>query len=413
MAQTQANVAGLFKETYREVIPILYETGQAFGNRVQTRADVERAGPRTLRLPKKMYNGGQFRTFAQDGGDMGRGSAAVWDTATLTPIPTLIALEQNKSVKWNTANDAIATHNAAKDLLTDGMEEYKTHLDRNLQGSGNGVLATCASNAGLVVTFTAPIGSRRLRPGSYYQVYNTGLTVNRGKMLCTSVNYPGREATFDAFPAGFTVGSDVLMPDGVSGATPTWLYGLRYHHNSAATGLWMTLSRVTYPQIRTSEVVATGALVPNYIRLLKDRMELVRGPEMWQSGKWEWYIPTAQRHAYESLGIAQTRFDRGTEHQGLEMMFNIDKLSIDGMSVLTSSNADPSFMDLVDWKNWGRGETLPIGLYTVEDDSVFQVYGASGGLAAAELVYICQIAQYFVDDPGRAGYISSLAYTNY
>ena len=65
-------------------------------------------------------------------------------------------------------------------------------------------------------------------------------------------------------------------------------------------------------------------------------------------------------------------------------------------------------MDLIDWKNWGRGETLPIGLYTVEDDSVFQIYGASGGLAAAEITYIAQIAQYFVDDPSRAGYVSSL-----
>ena len=86
----------------------------------------------------------------------------------------------------------------------------------------------------------------------------------------------------------------------------------------------------------------------------------------------------------------------------------MDKLSIDGMSVLVSTNADPTRIDLIDWNNWGRGETLPLGLYTVEDDSVFQVYGASGGLAAAELTYIAQISQVFVDDPSRGGYISSL-----
>ena len=408
MAQTQANVAALFKETYREVIPILFEVEDDFCSRIESRADVERAGPRTLRLPKKMYNGGQFRTFSPDGGDMGRGNAAVYDAATLTPLPTLIALEQNKSVKWNTANDAIAVHNAAKDLLTDGMEEYKAHLDRHLMTAGDGVLATSTANSAPTVTFgTSGIGSRLLRSGNRYSFYDTTLATNRGMQTCVSVDYPNRKATFDALPAGFTNG-DKLLVDNITGATPTWLYGLKYHHNSAATGTWMGLNRATYPQIRTPEVVASGALTPAHIRIAKSLVELNRGGKVWSTGKWEWFLSPAQRKAYEDLGIAQTRFDRGAQHQGLEMMFNMDKLSIDGMSVLVSVNADPTRIDLIDWNNWGRGETLPLGLYTVEDDSVFQIYGASGGLAAAEITYIAQIAQYFVGDPSRAAIISSL-----
>lgn len=408
MAQTQANVAALFKETYREVIPVLFEAEKDFCSNIQSRADVERAGPRTLRLPKKMSNGGQFRTFSPDGGDMGRGNAAVYDAAVLTPLPTLIALEQNKSVKWNTANDSIAVHNAAKDLLTDGMEEYKTHLDRHLMTSGNGVLAVSASAAGTVVTMTSPIGSRLLRPNNNYTVYDTTLATNRGMAFCTSVDYPNKTATFSSLPAGYVAGSDCFLVDNITGATPTWLYGIKYHHNAAVTGNWMGMNRATYPQIRTPAVTAAGALAPYHIRLIKSLMELNRGPKVWQNGKWQWFIPPAQRQAYEDIGISQTRYDRGSDHPGMEAMFNVDKLSIDGMSVLCSTNADPSRMDLIDWKNWGRGETLPVGLYTVEDDSVFQIYGASGGLAAAEITYIAQIAQYFVDDPSRAGYVASL-----
>jgi len=408
MAQTQANVAALFKETYREVIPVLFEAEQDFCSNIQSRADVERAGPRTLRLPKKMSNGGMFRTFSPDGGDMGRGNAAVYDAAVLTPLPTLIALEQNKSVKWNTANDSIAVHNAAKDLLTDGMEEYKTHLDRHLMTAGDGVLAVSASAAGTVVTMTSPVGSRLLRANNNYTVYDTTLATNRGMAFCTSVDYPNKTATFSSLPAGYTAGSDKFLIDNITGATPTWLYGIKYHHNSAVTGNWMGMNRATYPQIRTPYVTAAGALAPYHIRLVKSLMELSRGPKIWDGGKWQWFIPPAQRQAYEDIGISQTRYDRGSDHPGMEAMFNVKKLSIDGMSVLCSTNADPSRMDLIDWKNWGRGETLPIGLYTVEDDSVFQIYGASGGLAAAEICYIAQIAQYFVDDPSRAGLISSL-----
>jgi len=408
MAQTQANVAALFKETYREVIPVLFEAEQDFCSNIQSRADVERAGPRTLRLPKKMSNGGMFRTFSPDGGDMGRGNAAVYDAAVLTPLPTLIALEQNKSVKWNTANDSIAVHNAAKDLLTDGMEEYKTHLDRHLMTAGDGVLAVSASAAGTVVTMTSPVGSRLLRANNNYTVYDSTLATNRGMAFCTSVDYPNKTATFSSLPAGYTAGSDKFLIDNITGATPTWLYGIKYHHNSAVTGNWMGMNRATYPQVRTPYVTAAGALAPYHIRLVKSLMELSRGPKIWDGGKWQWFIPPAQRQAYEDIGISQTRYDRGSDHPGMEAMFNVKKLSIDGMSVLCSTNADPSRMDLIDWKNWGRGETLPIGLYTVEDDSVFQIYGASGGLAAAEICYIAQIAQYFVDDPSRAGLISSL-----
>ncbi len=408
MAQTQANVAALFKETYREVIPVLFEAEQDFCSNIQSRADVERAGPRTLRLPKKMSNGGMFRTFSPDGGDMGRGNAAVYDAAVLTPLPTLIALEQNKSVKWNTANDSIAVHNAAKDLLTDGMEEYKTHLDRHLMTAGDGVLAVSASAAGTVVTMTSPVGSRLLRANNNYTVYDTTLATNRGMAFCTSVDYPNKTATFASLPAGYTAGSDKFLIDNITGATPTWLYGIKYHHSAAVTGNWMGMNRATYPQIRTPSVTAAGALAPYHIRLVKSFMELSRGPKIWDGGKWQWFIPPAQRQAYEDIGISQTRYDRGSDHPGMEAMFNVKKLSIDGMSVLCSTNADPSRMDLIDWKNWGRGETLPIGLYTVEDDSVFQIYGASGGLAAAEITYIAQIAQYFVDDPSRAGVIGSL-----
>lgn len=410
MSQTQANVAALFKQTYREAIPVLFEVEEDFCSMFNAKADIEKAGPNTLIAPLKISNGGQFRTFSQDGGDMGRGSAAVYEKAVLTPLPYLIGLEMNKSVKWNTANDAIAVHNAAKDLLVDGMAELKTQLDRNLMTAGDGVLAvTSTSVSAPTVVMTAYVGSRLLRPGSYYTFYSTNLATNRGTALCTAVNYPSRTATFDALPAGYTDG-DKILPDGISGATPTWLYGLKYHHNSAATGTWMGLNRATYAQIRTPQVAAGSAsLSTSHIRLLKSKIELLRGAKVWNTGKWQWFMSPAQRQAYEELGLQFVRYDKGSEHKGLEAMFNMDKMSIDGMPVMVSSNADPARIDLIDWSNWYKGETLPVGLYTVDDNSTFAVYGASGGLAAAEITYLAGIMQVGLDDPQRGGYIDGLA----
>lgn len=411
MAQTQANVAALFKQTYREAIPMLFEVEDDFCSQINAKADIEKAGPNTLIIPKKMTNGGMFRSFSPDGGDMGRGSGATYDRANLTPLPVLIALELNKAVKWNTANDAIAVHNAAKDLLTDGMEEFKAHLDRNLMTAGNGVLATSSAVVGTTVTFQAPFGSRLLRPGSAYTVYDTNLLINRGTMVCLTVDYPNRQATFDAIVAGFVAASDVLMPDGLTGATPTWIFGLPYHHNSSAVGFWMGLNRATYPQIRTSQIAAGGAaLSTSHIRLLKSRIELLRGGKVWSTGKWQWFMSPAQRQAYEELGLQFARYEKGSEHKGLEAMFDVGKLTIDGMPVMVSVNANPARIDLIDWSNWFKGETLPVGLYTVDDASTFQIYGASGGLAAAEIMYIANLAQYGVDDNQRGGYIDGLSF---
>lgn len=411
MAQTQANVAALFKQTYREAIPMLFEVEQDFCSNVQARADLEKAGPATLIIPKKMTNGGQFRTFSPDGGDMGRGSGATYAQASMTPLPVLIALELNKSVKWNTANDSIAVHNAAKDLLTDGMEEFKAHLDRHLMTSGNGVLAQSASAVSTLVTMTAPVGSRLLRPGSAYSVYDSTLATNRGTAVCLSVDYPNRKATFDSMPGGYTAGSDYFLPDGITGATPTWIYGLKYWHSSAATGYFNGLDRATYPQLRTPQVAAaSAALATSHIRLAKSKIELLRGGKVWSTGKWQWFMSPAQRQAYEELGLQYSKFERGAEHQGLEAMFNVGKITIDGTDVMVSVNADPSRVDLIDWSNIFKGETLPVGLYDVDGLSTFPVYGASGGLAAAEILYLANIAQYSIDDPQRGVYIDGLSY---
>lgn len=411
MAQTQANVAALFKQTYREAIPMLFEVEEDFCSMIRARADLEKAGPATLIVPKKMTNGGQFRTFSMDGGDMGRGSGATYAQASITPLPMLIALELNKSVKWNTANDAIAVHNAAKDLLTDGMEEYKAHLDRNLMTAGDGVLAVSASAASTTVTFAAPMGSRLLRPGSYYSVYDTGLSTNRGTMLCESVDYPSRKATFNALPGGYTAGSDKLLPDGISGATPTWIKGIKYWHSSSASGYFDGLDRATYAQLRTPQVAAgSAALSTSHIRLLKSKIELLRGGKVWSTGKWQWFMSPAQRQAYEELGLQLAKYEKGSEHKGLEAMFDVGKLTIDGMPVMVSVNADPARIDLIDWSNVYKAETLPVGLYDVDGNSTFAVYGASGGLAAAEILYIANVAQYSVDDPQRGGYIDGLNY---
>lgn len=412
MPQTQANVLALQKETYRAIVPKLFEDVDAFYARVKSK-NVEKAGPRTLRLPKKIRPGGQFRFFSTDGGDMGRGSAAQYDVCTLTPLSVLEAIEINKSVEYNTANNEIAVENAVKDALADAMDEFKAQHDKLLQTAGDGVLGTIASGSATTTwVMAAPFGPRLLRIGSKVNAYNAALTTQRtgGTTSPTilSIDYVAGTVTVDGNPTGL-IDTDVIVSEGLTGSTPVGIFGLPYHHNSASTGTYMGLSRVTYPELRTPSIAVSAALTLAPLRQIQMNIEQLRGPEVWDTGQWEWYGHQAQQQAYEELGIQVTEWDKASGNDAYDGLFDRKKLRIGGFRMMTSGNANPTRLDLIDWKNWGSGETVPVGLYDVEDMTTFPIYGVSGGLAAATIFYLIHIVQYFVDDPQRAGYLSSLS----
>lgn len=196
--------------------------------------------------------------------------------------------------------------------------------------------------------------------------------------------------------------------DGVTAPTPTWINGLANLSSSASSGLVMALNRATYPQIRTPSITASSAVTPAMLRACINAVEIVRGPQVWDSGDWSIYGNPAQRQSVEEIFFSMSIYDKA-KGEGGDVLFDVDKLRVNGFKYLSSSNADPTRLDLVDFKNWFIGETLPVGLYDVEDDTMFPIYGASGGLAAAEIFYVLGILDFGVDDFQRASYISSLS----
>src|SRR5437899_12169296 len=68
--------------------------------------------------------------------------------------------------------------------------------------------------------------------------------------------------TVDNVPAG-TVAGDVIVHDGLAGAQPVSLFGIKYHQNNATTGTWLHPNRATYPlQLPTPRVHARNAALP-------------------------------------------------------------------------------------------------------------------------------------------------------
>jgi hypothetical protein len=407
---TNAAAQALFKERYRDVVPALFEAGYEFCRLIEKKTDVEVVNnQKGLVIAKKLKPGGQVRTFEPDGGDLGRGTGAQYAKATLTPIPLLVALEATRATMWNTASDNIAIKNAIKDQLTDGTTEYKAQYDRYIFGDGTGVMATVASGgAGTTPVMTAPVGTRWLRQGHKYSVYDTTLAAKKDTVTVDSLTHPTRTANILVAAAGGAAAGDKYLPEGVTGANPVWFNGFRYHFSSATTGSWMGISR-TNPQLNTIEVNAGGQLSQAHVRALRNRMRLFRGSQIFKSGDWRFVVNPAQLHAYEQIAWTLNFIPKGPkERSGVDVMYDPEAMTIDGVAVEVQDNQRPDTIDLTNLKNWYRVETVAFGLYTVQDISTFPVYGASGGLSATDITYLCGISQFGVDDPGAGGYISSL-----
>src|SRR2546427_126145 len=327
-AQANANVVALQLEKVRDKVPLLYERDDILLTMIQQRGDVEKVSSRNMRLPLQVNPGGKAGSYNADGGDLGRGSGTAYDVAQVSPIFFRFAIEITKLVEYATTGRERAIENATKREVANGMKQFRAFLDKLMQTAGNGVLGTISSFASTTWTMATPPGAALVYVGQTIQVYDSTLTTNRGTANVTAADpiSPTQTITVDVNPAGLTNG-DVLVHDGLSGAQPVSLFGIKYHQNNATTGAWLNLNRATYPvQLATPSV-----------------------------------------------------------------------------------NADQTRVDFLDLSHWGRAVLKDIDFYEVNGNTVFPIYGASGGLAASYIFYFDTAFQVWDDSPRTGAFIDTLA----
>lgn len=304
-----------------------------------------------------------------------------------------------------------AVEDAAKRNVADAMKQFRRDIDAALQTAGNGVLATVATVNTGTNTLTlneAPFGARLIRTNQNIQVYDPTLTTNRGEITAQAVtNSLGATPTLvasGALPAG-TAAGDVLVVDGVSGASPTFIYGIPYHHNSATSGSWMGISRSQPYAVANGVNANNAALTLPVLRLAFNQVRQAIGVD--SLGNLIWHGHPTQVAAYEELGFVISEIEKGGANQDLDLLFR--NKTIGGVRVKENIHADVSRLDLVNLETWGRVEWLPIDYYEIGGQTVFPVYGVSGGIAASYLFYLVTGVQFFVDNPRAISSVTSLA----
>jgi hypothetical protein len=367
-----------------------------------------------MRLPLQVNPGGKAGSYNADGGDLGRGSGTAYDVAQVSPIFFRFAIEITKLVEYATTGRERAIENAAKREVANGMKQFRAFLDKLMQTAGNGVLGTINSIASTTFTMAVPSGAALVYVGQTVQIYDTTLTTNRGTCNVTAADpINAQTITVDVVPGG-TVATDVIVHDGLSGAQPVSLFGIKYHQNAATTGTWLNLNRATYPQqLQTPRVNAgNAALVPGHARLAINKVRKALGIN--HLGKLIAYTSVEQEHAWENLGITVSQIVKegpGGRASDLDMLFS-GKKTMSGIPIKSSVNADQTRVDFLDLSHWGRAVMKDIDFFEVGGQTVFPIYGASGGISASFIFYFDTGFQVWNDSPRSGSFIDSLARPN-
>jgi hypothetical protein len=415
-AQANANVIALQLEKVRDKVPLLYERDDILLTMIQQRGDVEKVSSRNMRLPLQVNPGGKAGSYNADGGDLGRGSGTQYDVAQVSPIFFRFAIEITKLVEYATTGRERAIENAAKREVANGMKQFRAFLDKLMQTAGNGVLGTINSVSGSTFTMAVPSGAALVYPGQTIQIYDTTLTTNRNvaasvtTTVLTADPVTTQQITVDNVPTG-TVATDVIVHDGLTGAQPVSLFGIKYHQNNATTGTWLNLNRATYPiQLATPRVNAgNAALTPSNVRLAINKVRKSLGIN--HIAKLIAYMAVEQEHAWENLGITVSQIIKeggAGDGNDLDLLFSGRK-TMSGIPIKSSVNADQTRVDFLDLAHWGRAVLKDIDFYEVNGNTVFPIYGASGGLAASYIFYFDTAFQVWDDSPRTGAFIDTLA----
>lgn len=410
MALVEQNVAALELERVLPKVRQVFERDDKFYANIKKR-DVEKISNRQMRVPLELRPGGSFQYFNADGGDLGRGGGPQFDKAVVQAVFMSENIEYTKLAEWATDDDRKAVINSVRRLTATALDEMRRQLDSQMMQVGTGAIGTITvvATAAGVDTYTCTtdgFGVRLMRYGQTVQVYDATLATLRGSGLITKWDVENK--TVDVTPAiAGAIATDIVVTNGISAPTAyPGLFGVPYHHSNASTGTWLGFPRSTTPEIRSNRVnAASAALSLPLPRLAINKIGNRVGIDNSFSPN-AWTHP-AQKQAYEAIGQLVQVIYKEPKEQALDLYF--DKMQMAGAPVKCSFSWDKTRIDFVTDDVWGRAEILPIGFYTTDGRKIFEIRGASGGVATADIFYMVVGMQTFVSNPAATAYIDTLS----
>lgn len=421
MALTHAQVVATELERVEPKLTTLFDYDDTFYREIERATDAEVVSSKDLRLPLEIRPGGLFGHFDPDGGDLGLGEGPTFDKALVPVVYLKHAIQWTKKAEWANNKKEKAVLGIARHLLAKSMGAFRRHVDSLCMTDGTGQLATISTytadtpSAGThtIVLNGDGFGSRLIRYGQKVSIYflsGSDWTPRTNGLELKVVYHDQAAKTIQvtgATPTG-VVATDKIVVSGLSGLNPVSLYGVKYHHNGSSTGTWLGLNRANLPEIRGNEINAAGALALSHARLalakVGDRTEkgVMKGVQAW--------MHPAQVAAFEELINQVTVVNAGgnRNNAGIDPYWDIDNLKIAGIPVRTHWSWDKTRIDLIVKSAWGRAVMQEPGFYDLDGKRIFELRGASGGVATSQIFYLVVAFNLFMRNPIAGAYIKGL-----
>lgn len=409
---SETDVAAAELERVLPNVPALFDRDSTFYSQI-SKVPVEVVSARDMRAPLEISAGGQFGYFNPDGGDMGLGDSPTFDKAVLSTVHMKHAVQWTKKGEWATDDKRKSVVNLFRHLLAKSMGEFRRHVNAQCMTAGNGKLATISavSSGGGTDTYTLDsdgFGAKLLRKGQKVNVYEPDFSAlihaTGSETPITFLDIPTK--TIKVASVTGVAPADIILASGLSGASPVGLLGVPYHHNSASTGTWLGFNRANTPEIRANRVNAnSSALTLPFARLAINKI----GDRVGEDNGYRpvaWMHP-CQKQAYEELGMLVSQINKSAKDEALDLYFG-DNMQMAGSPIRTTFSWDKTRIDFIIKELWGRAEMHPASFYEVEGRRIFELRGASGGVATSCIFYITASFNLFVKNPAACAYIDGL-----
>ena len=138
-----------------------------------------------------------------------------------------------------------------------------------------------------------------------------------------------------------------------------------------------------------------GPLTPALVRALESQRELSLGTKKADSAKTVAHSNVDVRNAWEQNALLVQRLDYNAMKgdRSADMLKQKAPDQIGGRENLVNVRALPGYLDYLALKNWSRVETVPVDFYSVGGQTLFPIYGQSGGLASSLIFYMIWMGQ--------------------
>jgi hypothetical protein len=361
-----------------------------FGKNTQ----VKPVSNRPARIPTMPSKGGKPRVGNLDGGDLGLGSGPTTVAGQLTTTTFVMAWSYTKEAEYTTDSTEKAIEDFATLTKSIAPKQMADFMDTVIQGDGSNTLDTVVST----VTSGGNITGLVVNNANFFlDDQDVDIWTALGGTLVSTITVQSVDVLnntiwlLNTIPttSGVTAGYKLLV-SGSAGTANSGMFGLRYYQVGTNTGSWMGTTRSSWPgKYITPTIAVNGALTPQVVRALISLIELSKGVDEADEGLIG-HCNVDVRDAWEQNALLVQRIDVDNRKldRSQDLLARSAPATIGGREMVVNPRALPGYLDFLKEKNWFRIEVKPVDFYDVAGQTLFPLYGSSGGIAASLIFYL-------------------------